>query len=420
MTRTPKKLKYVAEHIERGDAPTYVDESHVLAINQACISQRGIATAKAKFHDPADTARIGAWLQPGDVLINSTGTGTLGRVGYVAEALPSRSFADGHVTIIRDSKKRYVPRFLFYVLSIQQEQLTVECAEGATNQIELSRHRLGNKLIEWPNIETQQRIADYLDVETSRLDGLVNTKQRLLDLLTEKRRALIASAVTKGLNPAGPMCASGIEWLAQVPAHWAVFPLRRLIASLEQGWSPVASNLPATEGEHGVLKLSAVKGGNFIPHENKALLPLSDIPTGLDIQRGDVLLTRANTPGLVGDAAMVEEDFPALVFSDLIYRLRVNPSMIDPRWLVQVLISDTGRQQIEAEAKGSSGSMVKLGQDQVLELLIPLPPIAEQIAIVSTLGKEIKALQRLANITAGTIDLLRERRTALIAMAVAG
>lgn len=271
-----------------------------------------------------------------------------------------------------------------------------------------------------PPRAAQDQIAQRLLAKLSQVDGLVKAKQRLVDLLTEKRRALIASAVTQGLNPAAPMRDSGIEWLAQVPAHWDVFPLRRLIASLEQGWSPVASNLPATEGAHGVLKLSAIKGGHFIPHENKALLPLSDIPTGLDIQRGDVLLTRANTPTLVGDAAMVEEDFPALVFSDLIYRMRVNPGMIDPRWLVQVLISDTGRQQIEAEAKGSSGSMVKLGQDQVLGLLIPLPPIAEQVAIVSTLGKEIKTLQRLAALTAGTIDLLKERRTALIAMAVAG
>ena len=69
MTLAPKRLKYAADHIARGDAPTYVDESDVLAINQACVSPRGLAIAKAKFHDPDEAARIGSWLQQGDVLI---------------------------------------------------------------------------------------------------------------------------------------------------------------------------------------------------------------------------------------------------------------------------------------------------------------------------------------------------------------
>jgi len=420
MTRTPKKLKYIADHIARGDAPSYVDESDVLAINQACVSPRGLTLEKAKFHDPADTARIGAWLRHGDVLINSTGTGTLGRVGYVPEGLPRHSFADGHVTIIRDSKERFVPRFLFYLLSIQQAQLTVDCAEGATNQIELSRHHLGNKVIDWPNIEEQQRIADLLDIDVGRLDRLVDAKQCLLQLLTEKRRALIAHAVTRGLNPDVPLRESGVEWLGDMPAHWPLFPLRRVITSLDQGWSPVASNLPAAEGEYGVLKLSAVKKGHFVPQENKALLPVDEVPSGLSIRAGDVFVTRANTPSLVGDAAMADEDFPSLVFSDLIYRLRVNPDLIDPRWLVLVLISDTGRQQVEAEAKGSSGSMVKLAQDQVLGLLIPVPSIAEQRAIVQALNDETVKLQHLADATRTTIDLLTERRASLIAKAVIG
>lgn len=418
MRGTPKRLKYVADHIARGDAPTYVAESDVLAINQACVSPRGLTLAKAKFHDPDDAARIGSWLHPGDVLVNSTGTGTLGRVGYVSEDLPDRCFADGHVTIIRDGRGRFVPRFLFYVLSIQQEQLTVECAEGATNQIELSRNRLGNKIIEWPAIEAQQAIADRLDIEVSGLDRLIDAKQGLLETLAEKRRALIAHAVTRGLNSTAPLRESGIEWLGAIPAHWRILPLRRVIRTLDQGWSPVASNLPAEEGEHGVLKLSAIKNGVFLPEENKALLPTDGIPSGLDIKEGDVFLTRANTPSLVGDAAVAEADCPNLVFSDLIYRLRVNPALIDPRWLVLTLISDFGRRQIEAEAKGSSGSMVKLAQDQVLGISISVPPIAEQVEILQRLTDATQGVQRLSEVAKETILLLEERRSALIAESI--
>jgi len=138
------KLKYVADYIQRGDAPTYVDSNGVAVINQACVQQSGVDLLKMKLHDPEDMRRITSWLQQGDVLINSTGTGTLGRVAHVRDEPALPMFADGHVTIIRDSAQRFEPRYLFYVLSVQQEQITVECAEGATNQIELSRHRLGN------------------------------------------------------------------------------------------------------------------------------------------------------------------------------------------------------------------------------------------------------------------------------------
>jgi restriction endonuclease S subunit len=109
-------------------------------------------------------------------------------------------FADGHVTIIRDSAQRFEPRYLFYVLSIQQEHITVECAEGATNQIELSRHRLGNKYIDWPSIENQRQVVVFLDQGTGTLDKLIVGKKHLLDLLAEKRRVLAAHAVTQGLN----------------------------------------------------------------------------------------------------------------------------------------------------------------------------------------------------------------------------
>ena len=271
-----------------------------------------------------------------------------------------------------------------------------------------------------PAREEQDQIAHKLTARIREIDALIRAKQHLLAMLAEKRRALIANAVTRGLDPNVPMRDSGVEWFGKIPAHWQLLPLRRVISSLDQGWSPVASNQPADDDEHGVLKLSAIKKGQFIPQENKALMPSDDIPPGLEIRAGDVFVTRANTPSLVGDAAMAEKDYPSLVFSDLIYRVRVNPALIDARWLVFALISDTGRQQIEAEAKGSSGSMVKLAQDQVLGLLVPVPPIGEQTKISHDLSSFTEKLQSLIDVTAASVALLEERRSSLIATAVVG
>lgn len=279
---------------------------------------------------------------------------------------------------------------------------------------------IGNIEILVPPLAIQDSISQSLRGQTSSIEALIESKARLLDCLAEKRRALIAHAVTRGLEPKVSLRESGIEWLDAIPSHWRILPLRRVIRRLDQGWSPVASNIPAADDEYGVLKLSAIKNGVFLPEENKALLSSDDIPPGLTIKAGDVFLTRANTPSLVGDAAMVEGDHPNLVFSDLIYRLQVNPEIIDPRWLVLALISDIGRRQVEAEAKGSSGSMVKLAQDQVLGLLIPVPPIEEQRAIVCSVNESTQKIRQLAASTRATVDLLIERRTSLIATAVLG
>lgn len=311
-----------------------------------------------------------------------------------------------------------LPGYFFYLCKSLEGKIRTETVGMGIPHV--NGDFVNNLQVTFPPENIQREIAAFLDQRTGELDKLVSEKERLLVLLAEKRRTLIAQAVTRGINPAVPLRHSRIEWLGSIPAHWRLLPLRRVIQTLDQGWSPVASNLPAEVDEHGVLKLSAIKHGVFLPGENKALPVSDDVPSGLTIKADDVFLTRANTPSLVGDAAVAEVDYPNLIFSDLIYRLRVNPELIDPRWLALALISDIGRRQIEAEAKGSSGSMVKLAQDQVLGLLIPVPPIEEQRVIMRSIDEATHPIRQLAASTKATVDLLVERRASLIAAAVLG
>lgn len=408
MTRTPKKLKYIADQIARGDAPSYVDESEVLAINQACVSPRGLAIEKAKFHDPDDTMRIGAWLKTGDVLINSTGTGTLGRVGYVDEGFPKNSFADGHVTIIRDSKGRFVPRFLFYLLSIQQEQLTVECAEGATNQIELSRHNLGNKVIEWPSLEEQQRIAAFLDVKVSRLDQLVDGKQRLLDLLTEKRRSLIANAVTRGLNPDVPMRDSGIDWLGHIPAHWDTQRAKVLFREVDDR---------STLGDETLLSLRMEKG--LVPHNDVStkLIPTSELIGYKRARVGQIVVNRMRAAS--GLIAVVPQD--GIVSPD--YAVFEAIGFVSPEYFALLFQTTLLQAVFRSESKGlgtGQSGFLRLYSENFLALYLPLPPCDEQQTIVVRTQIEVKKLNDFVAATERTITLLNERRTALIARAVNG
>jgi type I restriction enzyme S subunit len=123
-------------------------------------------------------------------------------------------------------------------------------------------------------------------------------------------------------SPSLPMKDSGIDWLGKVPAHWDVKPVKSLIHSIEQGWSPQCEGYPADDGDWGVLKVGCVNGGRFDPDENKALpVNLEPIPS-LGIAKGDILISRANTRELVGSAAVVEDNYPQLMLCDKLYRLK--------------------------------------------------------------------------------------------------
>lgn len=416
------KLKYVADYIQRGNAPTYVESNGVPVINQACVQASSVDQLKIKFHDPEDIDRITSWLQQDDVLINSTGTGTLGRVAHVREEPMLPMFADGHVTIIRDSARRFVPRYLFYVLSVQQEQVTVECAEGATNQIELSRHRLGNKYIDWLSTATQRQVVTLLDQRIGTLDKLIAGKKHLLDLLAEKRRALITRVVTQGLNPTAQLRDSGIPCLGKIPGHWEAIRLKYLISRLEQGWSPQCYSYPATEGGFGVLKTGCVNGGEFRESQNKMLPPEMVPPDGIEIAVGDILMSRASgSIALIGSVALVTKQPKArLLLSDKIFRLSGVQDRCTNFFLTLVMGAQPLRTQIQAMISGADGLANNISKSDVCELWLPVPPIDEQHAITTHVRREVKKLASLAEVTERTIALLQERRSALISAAVTG
>jgi type I restriction enzyme S subunit len=279
-------------------------------------------------------------------------------------------------------------------------------------------------------VSRQRAIADYLDRETARIDALIAAKERLLGLLVEKRRALITRAVTRGLpaeaaakaglDPHAPLRDSGIPWLGKIPAHWEVVRLRFLVHWIEQGWSPQAENREPTHEEWGVLKLNAVNKGRFDDSAAKALPADVEPLTALEARAGDFLVTRSNTPVLVGDVCFVETTRPRLMLCDLIYRLALRTDLIDGRFLSHFLTLPIGRRQIEGDARGTSASMVKISQEHIKDWLTPLPPIDEQRAIVTYLTQKLAPIQRIHAATERTIALLKERRAALIAAVVTG
>jgi type I restriction enzyme S subunit len=288
------------------------------------------------------------------------------------------------------------------------------------NSLQMSRDDLMEFPVLIPPLHEQQTISTFLDRETDKIDVLIAEQQRLVALLTEKRQAVISHAVTKGLNPNTQMKDSGIEWLGEVPEHWEVKPFRRVIKKIEQGWSPNASSEPCESGRWGVLKLSAIKQGGFFSGENKMLFAETDPDLSIEVEVGDLLVTRANTPKFVGDACVVTNlNGFRLMLSDLIYRIHLNPSH-EANYICKLLISRYVRSQIEADARGSSMTMAKISQEHINAWIIPVPPFDEQRAIADFLNCEIAKLNTLTAEANRAIELLQERRSALISAAVTG
>jgi len=314
------------------------------------------------------------------------------------------------------------PKFLNYL--VRSDEYTAYFKAFSSGVID-SRLRIypetfGALLCALPPTAEQAGIASFLDHETAKIDALMAEQERLIELLKEKRQAVISHAVTKGLDPSVPMKDSGVEWLGEVPAHWEVRALRRVVSAIEQGWSPECYAREAEEQEWGVLKAGCVNGGTFRAAENKALPPELTPEESYEVRAGDVLMSRASgTPELVGSTALVTTTRPRLMLSDKIFRLKLYETVCAP-FFVATLNSRAMRIQIENALSGGNGMANNLPQSSLLTFHMAVPPQSEQAAITAFLDQEIARIDALMNEGVLSIELLRERRTALISAAVTG
>ena len=252
-----------------------------------------------------------------------------------------------------------------------------------------------------PSESAQRRIADFLDDRVSRIDRIIAARQRQQSLVSDSFQAWLDTAC------------------AELWARYGEIPLRRLQLTIEQGWSPKVDAAPAHPGEPGLLKLGSVRRGEFRPDQNKAF-PESVTPREeYRIKHGDLLITRANTPALVGDIAIVDEvgDCP-LYLSDLIYRVKLQQA--DPGFISTCLRTSPARQKISVIARGTSGSMPKLRGEDLRELSVPNAPVPDQCAFSLAEQRQRLDLAARTNALTRSIELLTEYKQSLITAAATG
>ncbi|MGC9369292.1 MAG: restriction endonuclease subunit S [Paracoccaceae bacterium] len=370
-------------------------------------------TGKLLKEDPVPADKEGRLFRRGDVLFNKLRP-------YLAKVYHADfdGISSGELLNLRASE-HVLPRFLFHVLSSYPFVDIINSESFGTKMPRADWETVGHQPLPLPDLDTQRRIAGYLDDKTARIDALIGKKRALLDRLAEKRQALITRAVTRGLNPDAPLKDSGIDWLGKVPAHWQVKRFRFLLQGIEQGWSPQCDNRPAQPDEWGVLKVGCVNGLTYDEGEHKALPSDLDPITRYEVRVGDVLLSRANTKELLGSASLVHETRGRMIFSDKLYRLNLADDLV-PAFAITVLQSPLARLQYERDATGTSGSMQNIGQDTIKNFVMPIPPSDEQISI----GQHVAEFdQRLTNVIESIKESaarLDEYRAALVTAAVTG
>ena len=264
----------------------------------------------------------------------------------------------------------------------------------------------------WPPLETQRRIAQFLDEKTARIDGLIEKKRALLDRLAEKRQALITRAVTKGLNPAAPMKPSGIDWLGDIPAHWDVRGLTKCTTRVDyRGATP-------TKSAEGVFLVTArnIKNGQidyevsqeFIPEEEYAHVMRRGKP-----KIGEVLFT---TEAPLGEVARVDNEGIAL--AQRIIKFSSSIEQLTNDYIAYWMYSSLFQRDVLSRATGSTALGIKASK--IVELKCLLPPEVEQKEISDLLGADAEKRNDVIKENGKSIALLEEYRSAVITAAVTG
>ena len=337
---------------------------------------------------------------------SNSGEFVLGKKGLLSSTMASAS-------LIYEIQDQY---YWYLCVCIEPEMRKYATGMGIPH---VNGEELRGILLPLPDLNEQAQIANFLDHETAKIDTLIAKQEKLIELLKEKRQAVISHAVTKGLNPDVTMKDSGVEWLGQVPEHWKCIKIKHITTTFEQGWSPQCDSRPAESHEHGVLKVGCVNSGSFRSSENKALPPELEPRLQYLIQKDDLLISRANTKELVGSASVVNGDYPNLILCDKLYRLRFSKNVL-PEMVSLYLSIGAVRKQIELGATGASHSMQNIGQDTIKELYYLLPPYEEALNILESIKQSNQKFDELTKKAESAIQLMQERRTALISSVVTG
>lgn len=318
---------------------------------------------------------------------------------------------DGSVSLINTvlAEGKLYPRFAHHLLrSYPFQEEFYRWGQGIVADLWSTNYqRMKSIQLPVPDYETQERIANYLDEETTLIDDLIAKQQRLLTLLEEKRRATITHAVTRGLDPSVEFKETNIPWLSQVPAHWTIRKLNAL-TRLVVGSTPSTANSAAFDGDQIWVTISDMNRKNIskskqmltkqaVEDKNMELVPKGSLLFSFKLSVGKVGYADIDLYTNEAIAAFLPND---LVEADFLY------------YAAQTYFINEANTNIYGAAL--------FNQELLRRVRVAFPNMQEQRLIVEFLENEEAKIARMNKAILNQIDLLKERRTSLISHAVTG
>lgn len=331
---------------------------------------------------------------------------TIGRLGiFGVEA------ATNQACCVMTTSTQLNNKYLFYWLWAFKEDI-IRLSSGG-GQPNINQEKVASLRVSAPKSKEQQKIASFLDHETAKIDTLIAKQEKLIELLKEKRQAVISHAVTKGLNPNAPMRDSDVEWLGEVPEHWVhstlkhysnVIDCKHITAEFFDSGIPLAS---IGEVKGWFVDLISAKYTNEKYYKEL-------IGGGRKPQVGDIIYSRNAT---VGEAAIVRTGLAPFAMGQDVCLIKLYEELL-PEFAMYVFHSGVISQQLELAMVGSTFKRINV--DNIRNFAFAIPPYQEQELIVKELEKLTSKYDKLVLNATNAIHLMKERKTALISAAVTG
>lgn len=354
----------------------------------------------------------GRTVRTGDLLLEKSGGGEKTLVGMAVRYRGNEAAVCSNFVSVVRPREGVSSNWLNYLFfSLYSRRINYRSIKQSTGIQNLDAGSYFDERVQVPGSQTQVAIATALDRETARIDALIEKKTRFIELLKEKRQALITKAVTKGLDPMVPMKGSGVEWIGEVPVHWRSCALG-YSAKIATGGTPsrgtpkywdgaipwlktgeVKYNL-VTSAEESISDVALANSAAFLAREGTVLMAMY----GMGVTRGRV--------AVLGIPAAFNQACAGIACGPRLYNWFAFYALWAAYRYVRDLASET--------------SQANLSLDIISKLKIPVPPMEEQLRVVEKLKDQLDKLDGLEKSVASSIDLLKERRSALITAAVTG
>tara|TARA_R110002124_G_scaffold169108_1_gene336651 strand:+ start:1386 stop:2753 length:1368 start_codon:yes stop_codon:yes gene_type:complete len=334
---------------------------------------------------------------------------SIGKIARVTENIEFSIWSP--LALIRVNEGQCSPEFLEFCLKSSELQHQVLLASNSNTQLNIGMKDIPKLRIPLPAVQEQTQIARFLDHETARIDALIEEQQRLIELLKEKRQAVISHAVTKGLDPTVPMKDSGVEWLGEVPAHWVASKFG-YISSVVRGGSPRPAGDPELfNGDYSpwVTVAEITKDDEIYLDETETFLTKKGSDQCRIFSKGTLLLSNSGATLGVPKILMINANANDGVvgFENL---------SLDKEYSYLYLATLTEGLRDRAAGSGQPN----LNTDIVKSIDVPIPPSNEVAEIVAAVKKLRAQFNFLSKEAVEGIRLLQERRSALISAAVTG